>query len=111
VFAHDEAVVTEADWALSRALVPRGAVRHLRTCLARHVNSTVYPCSPECLRAQAALAQLRSIQTPRESRVALRMLARCAMCNAPMRGKRSVALTCSSACRQKAYRARGRAAR
>lgn len=54
-------VPAEAAWALSRALIPRGETRHLRTCLARHVNSTTYPCSPDCLRAQKALRGLTAL--------------------------------------------------
>lgn len=51
-------VLREAEWALTRALIPRGGRRHLRTCLARHVNSQPVDCSEPCLRAQRALARL-----------------------------------------------------
>lgn len=51
-------ILREAEWALTRALIPRGGTRHLRTCLARHVNSQTVECSPDCDRAQYALLRL-----------------------------------------------------
>lgn len=51
-------VLANAEWALVKALIPRGGRRHLRTCLARHVNSQTVPCSDDCLKAQGALARL-----------------------------------------------------
>lgn len=53
-------VLANAEWALVKALIPRGGRRHLRTCLARHVNSQTVPCSDDCLKAQVVLARLRA---------------------------------------------------